>query len=81
MLFGNAGFNCALSSAYILFELLEANQPNTVRNGGQLDHYLWAYFLATLAGGIIGGILHKLHVKFNEDSDGDAADGDDGAFE
>lgn len=65
-LFGSAGLNTALTTAYIIFEVSQYKTPNTVTEGYILDHYLWAYIFATCLGGALGGLLHMVHTKCSE---------------
>mmetsp|Transcript_22472 Transcript_22472/g.27707 ORF Transcript_22472/g.27707 Transcript_22472/m.27707 type:complete len:151 (-) Transcript_22472:124-576(-) len=59
--FGDAGFNPALSSAYILFETTQFDTPNDKYPANQLNHYLWVYILVSMVGGALGGVLHWIH--------------------
>ena len=61
--FGDAGINPALSAFYIMFEVSQYQYPNTEYESFQLNHYLWAYFVGSLAGGAVGGLLHWIHKK------------------
>ena len=73
--FGNAGINPALASAYIA---LEVSQLNAVEDpdikDSMANHYLWAYMLAPLVGGAIGGFISIIHQKcVGNKGDGDVS--------
>ena len=53
--FGAAGINPALASAYIALETSQTKDEEAV------NHYLWAYMIAPLVGGSIGGFLSIIH--------------------
>jgi glycerol uptake facilitator-like aquaporin len=63
LLFGTAGFNPALASAYIMFEVMEYDTPNQYYTGTELNHYLWAYIIGPLVGAVAAGFLHIIHSK------------------
>ena len=68
--FGDTGLNPALSAFYIMLEVSQYDTPNTYYEAYQLNHYLWAYFVGSLAGGALGGLLHLVHAKCTK-TDGD----------
>ena len=87
--FGQAGFNPALACGYISFAVSQyayPNYPNSYTDeqfndyygfdpsAKQVNHYLWVYMIAPLAGGAIAGILHLIHQKCanGKGKDGDA---------
>ena len=76
----NAKFNIyvinpAIASAYTLFEVTQYSFPNTEIISSDLNHYVWAYILAPLVGGLIGGLLFLMHNKYSsEDKDANKTD-------
>jgi len=63
---GYAALNPAIASAYIFFETTQYDTPNDQIAGYKLNHYLWAYFIGSMAGGAIGGFLHMVHSRCAE---------------
>ena len=61
--FGPAGINPPLACGYIMFETSQYDFPNTPYKSYELNHYVWAYLLCPMLGGVLGGILHILHAK------------------
>lgn len=64
--FGRLGANPAIATAYILFTESQKNFPNFATNAidnSMINHYLWVYTIAPMAGGFIGGVLHLIHSK------------------
>ena len=63
--FGSAGFNPALATSYIIFEVSQNKWPNRADaseiNNENLNHYLWAYMIGPMVGGILGGMAHLVH--------------------
>ena len=67
--------NPALASAYTLFEVTQYSFPNTSIVSSDLNHYVWAYILAPLVGGLIGGLLFLMHNKYSsEEKDANKTD-------
>ncbi len=62
-LFGNIGFNAAITAGYIMFETNQYEYPNQKIADFELNHYMWIYIVCSCAGGILGGILFNLHAK------------------
>ena len=63
---GYAALNPAIASAYIFFETTQYDTPNQQIAGYKLNHYLWAYFIGSMAGGAIGGFLHMIHARCSD---------------
>ena len=57
------GTNPALASGYIFFETTQFNFPNAEIPSDKLNHYMWVYILAPLAGGSFGGLLSLIHAR------------------
>lgn len=64
---GYAALNPAIASAYIFFETTQYDTPNDDKIAGyKLNHYLWAYFIGSMAGGALGGFLHMIHSRCSD---------------
>ena len=90
VMFGSCGFNPALATAYIIFEETQfLHDPNLRSFANRLgihdtddvkrsyiDHYLWAYLLAPMVGGFVGGILYLIHQKCQKNNGSSSESGD-----
>ena len=81
--FGTAGFNPALATSYIIFEVSQNKEPTIYDSddfgNDHLNHYLWAYMIGPLVGGALGGIAHLIHSAcINKSDDSGASEAESG---